>query len=121
MSTPSMQPRVQADLTITIENEKSVKFDPPLGTVPMGGVVRFRSGDHKRWEVELWNKDNTVPYPLRLFVPEHDGVEMIADPAVAPPVNVNFNILKFPSGKSGPTTDGGTYTIKITSNAGDGK
>lgn len=116
MSTASMQPEVAAALTITIENTSTVKFDPPSGTVSVGGVVRFRSGDHNRWEVQLWNSTNDDPHPLRLFVPEHGGAEMVADPQ-AVPADVNFSIMTFPGGKGSPK-EGGTYKITITSTEG---
>lgn len=117
MSSTSMKPEIGAALTITIESEKSVKFNPTSGEVPAGGVVKFRSGDKKRWEVQLWNKTNDDPHPLRLFVPEHDGAEMVADP-LAIPANVSFNVMRYPGGKLGGPMTGGTYTIKITSTDG---
>lgn len=116
MSSASLQPEIAAALTVTIESTSKVTYVPASGTVPMGGLVRFRSGNHSRWEVQLWNATNDDPHPLRLFVPEHGGAVMIADPE-ATPADVNFNVLTFPGGKGSPA-EGGTYKITITSTEG---
>lgn len=114
MSTPSMKPQISAALTVTINASKPT-FEPASGEMPNGGIVKFRSGDHSRYEVQLWNKTNDDAHPLRLFVPEHDGAEMVADPTNLPR-DVKFNIMSYPAGRS--VASGGTYTIKITSTDG---
>jgi len=116
MSSASAKPEVAAALTVTIVNVDTVTFEPSTGTVPVGGVIRFVSGDLKRWEVQLWNATNDDPHPLRLFVPELGGSYMVADPQ-ALPRDVNFDVMTYPGGKTGPA-DGGRYTITITSNDG---
>jgi plastocyanin len=116
MSTASMHPEITAALTITITDGEPT-FEPDTQKVASGEIVKFRSGDHRRYEIQLWNATNDDPHPLRLFVPQHGGTEVVADPRSAPR-DVDFNIISYPSSKK--DTGGGGYTIKITS-GGDGK
>jgi hypothetical protein len=121
MSSTSMKPSAIAPaLTVTINSATSIIFSPVTGQVAPGGVVSFASGNSSAWEIELWNKENNDPHPMRLYVPPSGDSAMIADPRSVPR-DVKFNVVAYPSGKGGPVLTGGTYTIKIVGGAGEPK
>jgi hypothetical protein len=114
MSSTSMKPSAIAPaLTITINSATSIIFSPVTAQVAPGGVVSFASGNSSAWAIELWNRENNDPHPMRLYVPPSGDSAMIADP-MSVPRNVEFNVMAYPSAApgGGPMT-GGTYTIKI--------
>jgi plastocyanin len=118
MPSASTKTGVAPALTITITSATQISFNPSTAEVSPGGVVGFASANASAWEIELWNRENDDPHPLRLYVPPQGESAMVADP-MSVPRDVKFNVMAYPSGKSsGPILTGGTYTIKITSGAG---
>jgi plastocyanin len=121
MSSTSMKPTsIAPALTVTISSTTSISFNPANAQVAPGGVVSFASANSSAWEIELWNRENDDPHPLRLYVPPSGESAMIADP-MSVPRDVKFNVMAFPGGNSGPVLTGGTYTIKIVGGAGGPK
>ena len=117
MSSTSMKPTVVPALTITITSTTQISFNPSTAEVTPGGIVGFASANASAWEIELWNKENNDPHPMRLYVPPSGESSMVADPRSVPR-EVKFNVMAYPSGRSGkPILTGGTYTIKITGGA----
>jgi hypothetical protein len=115
MSSTSRQPAITPALTITITSPTQIAYNPSNGEIESGGVVGFASANSSAWEIELWNKANDEPHPLRLYVPPQGESTMVADP-MSVPRNVTFNVMAYPSSSprpGGPMT-GGVYTIKIT-------
>jgi hypothetical protein len=109
----SMKIGIAPALTITITSTTSISFNPSTAEVSPGGVIGFASANSSAWEIELWNRENNDPHPLRLYVPPQGESAMVADP-LSVPRNVTFNVMAYPSGtKSGGPMTGGTYTIKI--------
>ncbi|HEY0703935.1 MAG TPA: hypothetical protein VGD60_14295 [Candidatus Acidoferrales bacterium] len=114
MSSASMKPQIAPALTVTINSATSIIFNPINAEVKAGGVVSFASGDSSPWEVELFNKTNDDPHPMRLYVPGNGSSQMVADP-MSVPRDVNFNVMAYPSPKPNPSGTSGTYKITITS------
>ena len=114
MSSTSMKPTVVPDLTVTITSTTQISFSPSNAEVSSGGIVGFASANSSAWEIELRNRENDDPHPLRLYVPPQGESTMVADP-MSVPRDVKFNVMAYPSGRpKGPILTGGTYTIKIT-------
>jgi hypothetical protein len=115
MSSTSRQPAITPALTITITSPTQIAYNPANQEVASGGVVGFASANASSWEIELWNKANDEPHPLRLYVPPQGESTMVADP-LSVPRNVTFNVMAYPSPcrKPGEPMTGGTYNIKIT-------
>jgi hypothetical protein len=117
MSSASARTGIAAALTVTINSETSVTYNPASGEVNSGGVVQFLSGNSGDWEIQLFNKENNDAHPMRLLVPTSGGAEMVADPTSLPR-EVKFNAWQYPDARGRIVTTGGAFTIKITS--GDG-
>jgi hypothetical protein len=122
MSSTSMKPTIVPALTVTITSSTQISFNPSTGEVSSGGIIGFASANASAFEIELWNKENNDPHPLRLYVPPQGESAMVADP-MSVPRDVKFNVMAYPSGRpKGPILTGGTYTIKITGgNEGEAK
>ena len=69
MSSTSRQPAITPALTITITSPTQIAYNPANQEVASGGVVGFASANASAWEIELWNRENDDPHPLRLYVP----------------------------------------------------
>jgi hypothetical protein len=120
MSSTSMRPSIAPALTITVTSATQISFNPSTAEVSPGGIIGFASANASAWEIELWNKENNDPHPLRLYVPPQGESAMVADP-MSVPRDVKFNVMAYPSGgKSGGPMTGGTYTIKIVGGAEGG-
>src|ERR1700734_419564 len=117
MSSTSMKPSIAPALTITVTSATQISFTHSTAEESPVGFFGFASANASAWEIELWNKENNDPHPLRLYVPPSGESSMVADPRSVPR-EVKFNVMAYPSGRSGkPILTGGTYTIKITGGA----